>query len=591
MRAENPVDPILLEVVWTRLTAIVSEQATSIIRTSFSPLVRDAGDLATAIFDSKGRMIAHGVTGTAGHIVPMSQTLRHFLSVFPEKDLRDGDVLINNDPWTGSGHLFDVTIATPIFFQKRLIGFVASTSHQLDIGGLGYGTRGADVFEEGLFIPPLKFARKGRIDEALEGIIRANVREPDIVLGDLQALAAANEAALERVKTLLLEYGLPDLELMAQEIFERSEVAMRRAIAAVPDGVYRASTQLDGEGDPVTVAVAVTISGDEITVDFTGSSPQVRRGINVTPSYTAGFTVFALWCALGRGVPNNHGSLTPFAVTAPPGTVVSASYPAPVSARHVVGQMVPGIVLLALSKAVPENVIAEGAGAIWALVVQGVTSVNKPFMRQLILSGGMGARPHADGLSTTQYPTGTRGTPIEITEAGSPLRYHRKELRVNSGGAGRFRGGLGQVVEFDVVPDPNGKSCAVSLMGDRSLFPSAGLFGGEAGVRGKAESDLDGPLPSARLFRQIEKPLRLKLDTPGGGGYGPAAERPLDEIQRDLDFGYITVEAARRDYFAVCSDEGVVDVAASLLHRRAMTKAGVAGTHGASGNSSEARGS
>jgi N-methylhydantoinase B len=570
LSAAKPVDPILLEIVWSRLAAIVSEQATSIIRTSFSPLVRDAGDLATAVFDVEGRMIAHGVTGTAGHIVPMSQTLRHFLSVFPEKELRDGDVLINNDPWTGSGHLFDVTIATPVFHRGRLVAFVASTSHQLDIGGLGYGTRGADVFEEGLFIPPLKFARRGRLDEALMRIIRANVREPDIVLGDLQALAAANEAAGQRVKTLLAEYGLSDLQQMAQEIFERSEAAMRRAVLAVPDGVYRAVSTLDGEETPVEVAVTVTVAGDQVNVDFTGSSPQVRRGINVTPSYTAGFTIFALWCALGRGVPNNHGSLAPFEVTAPPGTIVSASYPAPVSARHVVGQMVPGIVLLALSQAVPESVIAEGAGAIWALVVQGVTAANKPYMRQLILAGGMGARPNADGLSTTQYPTGTRGTPIEITEAGSMLRYRRKELRIDSGGAGRYRGGLGQVVEFDILPDPQGKSCAVSMMGDRSLYPAAGLFGAAPGAKGRAESSLDGPLPTARFFRQIDGPLTLLLDTPGGGGYGPSLERPLEDVQRDIEHGYVSVASARRDYGVVCSDEGVLDFAASDALRRRL---------------------
>jgi N-methylhydantoinase B len=570
MNDPTAIDPVLLEILWSRLTAIVSEQATSIISTSFSPLVRDAGDLATAVFDIQGRMIAHGVTGTAGHIVPMSRTLEHFLSIFPPSALEDGDVLINNDPWTGSGHLFDVTIATPVFHESQLVGFVASTSHQLDIGGLGYGSRGTDIFEEGLFIPPLKFARRGVYDDAVCAFIRANVREPDIVLGDLRALAAANEVAGESVRRMLTSYRLPDLQEVAEEIFRRSEAAAREAVRNLADGTYSAETMLDGDGHPVKVAVTLTVSGDTIVADYTGSSPQVRRGINVTPSYTAGFTVFALWCALGRGIPNNHGSLKPFSVTAPRGTIVSAEYPAPVSARHVVGQMVPGLVLLALSKAAPENVISEGAGAIWAFGVQGTNAERRPYVRTFILSGGMGARPHADGLSTTQYPTGTRGTPIEITEAVSPLRYRRKELRVDSGGAGRFRGGLGQTVEVEFLPRDGEGPCTVFLMGDRSMFSSSGLEGGKEGGNGTLHTSDVGAHSVARLWTTVEKPLTVIMNTPGAGGYGRPEERQLEEVQRDLDYGLVTVAAAEEHYGVVVLPDGTIDRQASELKRRTM---------------------
>jgi N-methylhydantoinase B len=460
--------------------------------------------------------------------------------------------------------LFDATVATPIFLRGRIVGYVASTAHQVDVGGLGYGTRGSDVFEEGLIIPPLRLCRRGRFDEVVFAFIRANVREPSVVLGDVRAMVAANDVAAQSFGALIDEYELGDFQAAAEEIFARSERVTREAIQAIPDGRYPVTVNLDGDGEPITIQLTLTVDNDRIVADYAGSSPQVRRGLNVVLAYTAGYTAFALRCAIRRDVPNNFGSLKPFEVAAPEGTIVSCRFPAPVSARHMVGQMIPGIVLQALAQAKPDSVIADGSGAVWSTTLKGYTTNGVPFLTHMFHSGGMGARPHADGISTMLYPVGNSAIPIEVTELLAPIVYRLRELRIDSGGAGKFRGGLGQTICLEVTPPPG--QCQLSVTGHRLRFPPNGLLGGEPGALGEFSvgelHDIKGP------YRELLEHQTLVVEElPGGGGYGSPLERSIEAVEQDVACGYVSREQAHERYGVVMDPRGVADRQATRENR------------------------
>lgn len=538
-------DPVLLEIFWNRLSSLVTEQAVNIIRTSFSPLVREAGDIATALFDRKGRMLAHGQTGTPGHLIPMTRTVLEFLAEFPIATLKPGDVFITNDPWKTTGHFFDITVASPIFDGGTLIGFAASTAHHADIGGTGFGASANDVFEEGLFIPVCKMYDAGVRNDTLFRLIRANVREPDAVVGDLDAQNAANEAAGRAMRELIHEYAIRDLDAVVEEIFLRSERAARQALREVPNGSYTSVLNLDGYDEPIKVVLTLHIRDEEIEADFTGTSPQIRKGINVCENYTFGYVAFALRCAIGREIPHNFGSLSTFKLNAAPGLIVSCTFPAPVAARHLVGQMVPGLVLQTLAQAWPDKVMADGAGSVWGVTLNGQTREGRPYAAVALIAGGIGARSAKDGLSTMQYPTGTRCVPIEVLELEAPFIYYGKELLTDSGGAGRFRGGLGQRVTLEVVPE--GSSCVVNLVCDKTRIGPQGLFDGLPGQIGRTLGRDGVPVHPKQRF-VVEDSQYLVLETPGGGGYGDPRQRNRAAVRRDLALGYITEQAAREIY-------------------------------------------
>lgn len=544
-KAGAGADPVLLEVFWNRLGSLVTEQAVNIIRTSFSPLVREAGDIATALFDRKGRMLAHGLTGTPGHLIPMTRTILEFLAEYPVETLKAGDVFITNDPWKTTGHFFDITVASPIFDGEALIGFAASTAHHADIGGTGFGASANDVFEEGLFIPICKMFEAGTRNETLVRMIRANVREPDAVVGDLDAQNAANEAAGRAMRDLIHEYGIDDLDTVVEDIFKRSEIAARAALREVPNGSYTSELNLDGYNEPIKVLLTLHIRDEEIEADFTGTSRQIRKGINVCENYTFGYVAFALRCAIGRDIPHNFGSLSTFKIKTEPGLIVSCTFPAPVAARHLVGQMIPGLVLQTLAQAAPKKVMADGAGSVWGVTLSGQNKEDRPYAAVALVAGGIGARATKDGLTTMQYPTGTRCVPVEILELEAPFIYQGKELVVDSGGAGKFRGGLGQRVTLEVVPE--GRSCVVNLVCDKTIVGPQGLFAGHAGKVGST-FERDGiPIhPKQRIV--VEDRQFLVLETPGGGGYGDPRDRDREAVKRDLELGYITAAAARDIY-------------------------------------------
>jgi len=532
-------DSVQIKIMWNRLITILEEQAKTLIRTSFTSILADSEDLSAGLFDTKGNMIAQANTGTPGHINTMAIGVKHFLEKFPPHSLKPGDVLIGNNAYEISGHLLDLTIVTPVFYHDDLVGFFASTCHTADIGGRGYNPEADSIFEEGLQIPYMKYYEQGKLNETLQSIIAMNVRAPYEVLGDLKAQVLANEVARNRLVEMMEEFEIGEIDTLGEEIMDRSEKGMRQAISMVPDGVYENEIFTDGFDERIKLKCTVTVAGDEITVDYKGSSPASSKGINVSLYYVTAYTTYVLKAAIASNIPNNEGSFRPVQVTAPKGSIVNAKPPVPTAARHVIGHFAPECVLGALSQAIPDRTIAEGASSVWSLPISGEGFTTTPFT-----AGGMGARPNKDGLSATAFPSGIRGVPIEIIETTSPVVFHQKELREDSGGAGKFRGGLGQTIEFSVRTN---KPWTFASMIDRLNNGAKGLQGGMCGA--KAEAYINGKKAThSKAMYKLNPDAVIKLQLPGGGGYGNAAERDHSLIDNDVKNGYITPEAALKDY-------------------------------------------
>lgn len=532
------LDPVTLEILWSRLITVANEQAAALQRTSFTPIVRESGDLSAAVFDARGRMLAQAVTGTPGHINSLATSMHHFLEAFPVEALEPGDVLITNDPWKTSGQLNDLSVVTPAFRDGAVVGFFGNCCHAVDIGGRGLSADASEVFEEGLWVPMTKLYAAGEPNEELIRILTANVRAPREVLGDLHAQVAGNQVGSERLIEYLDEFGLDDLEGLGDEITDRSEKATRRAIEQLPDGEYAHVIHTDGLDDPITIACRVIVDGNEITVDYSGSSDQVDRGMNVVLNYTTAYTSYALKCAISPEVPHNDGSFRPVTVTAPEGSILNPIHPAAVAARHIVGHFLPHAVLGALAQVVPERVIAEGAGNVWLTTVRGVGE--NRFVTVFFASGGTGARPTKDGLSTTSFPSGIATAPIEIIESTSPLLFRRKEFRPDSGGAGTYRGGLGQTIEVEVR---TGEPYVVSSLADRFQFPALGYAGGAAGAPGGFSTSFGGPA-NPKLSIRMPAGSSFVLDLPGGGGYHDPSQRREEALAEDIAEGLVTEDGA-----------------------------------------------
>ncbi len=512
------MDAIELEVLWGSLVSTVNEQAKALQRAAFSPIVREAGDLANALFDRRGRMVAQAVTGTPGHINSLAVAAGAILEEYPLDSLEPGDVLITNDPYKTAGQLLDVTVLVPAWRGGRIIGFFGSTIHHTDVGGYGIGAGARDVFEEGIWIPITKLMVKGERNSEVWKFILSNVRQPDHMTGDLHAQMASGEIGASRLNQLLNAHKLDDIEDLADEIIRRSEEATRRTIRALPAGTYSASSVLDlADRSEITISVAVTVDpvAGEILVDYAGSSGASPAGINVVKNYTHAYTTFTIRSVLNPEVPNNYGSLLPIKVEAPVGSIVNAVSPAPCTARHVVGMFLPMPLLRALAQFLPESVMAEGAGAVWTCQVSGTRSDGRPFITSMFnYAGGVGARAHKAGLSATAYPTGVAAVPIEVVESTAPLLFRRKELRPDSGGHGEQVGGLGQVIEFTVE---NGRDWTLNAVTSRLANAPAGLFGGESGATGSFTVNGEPVRTQKRIDLHSGDVVRLEL--PGGGGY------------------------------------------------------------------------
>ncbi|WP_439597093.1 hydantoinase B/oxoprolinase family protein [Falsiroseomonas sp.] len=516
----SKLDGIALEIQWSNLIATVTEQARALQRIAFSPIVREAGDLATALFDRQGRMVAQAVTGTPGHINSLAAAGQHFVREFPPDTLHPGDVLITNDPWLSAGHFFDITVMTPVFRRDRCIGFFGSTIHHTDIGGYGVGAGARDVHEEGLWIPLAKLYEKGVPNALLHSIIRRNVRTPEHVSGDLAAQVAAGRVGAERLNALCDRTGMDDIQDLAEAILDRSEQATRDSIRKLAAGTYHGESIFDVPGGAkitLKAAVTVDVEAGDLIIDFTGSSPEAPIGINVVLNYTAAYANFAVRACLDPDLPNNFGSLLPVKVVAPEGCIVNCRYPAPVNARHVVGMYVPMPVLKALHQVMPDRVLAEGSGAVWTIQIQGKTEDGANFTSSMFnYSGGMGARRDKPGLDATCYPTGVAAVPVEVLEAAMPIVFTRKELRHGSGGAGRQRGGDGQFIGFRMrTREP----WLLNVVASRTDLGPEGLEGGEGGQPGRFLVNGQPVNKSQKMAMAADDDVMM--ETPGGGGYGP----------------------------------------------------------------------
>ena len=532
----SPADPILVGLFGNRLHSILAEQQNALVNTAFSAVVRESLDLACAVFDSRGEMIGQSVGGTPGHINAMATGMHHFVAAYPPETLEPGDVLLTNDPWQTAGQINDITVATPVFRNGRLVAWFASCCHAPDIGGRLVSAEAHEVFEEGLRLPILKFLRAGEVNADLERLIRANVRTPEETIGDLYAQVTGNEVGAASLLRLLDELGLDSLDEVAAEIMDRSEQALRDALRALPDGTYTNEIVTDGfDDEEIVLRVTATVAGDEIHLDFAGSSPQSRRGINVVLNYTRAYASFAVKAAISPEVPHNAGSFRPVRVTAPEGSVLNCLPPAPVASRHLIGHFLPSLLIGAL----PGTAIAPSADALWMTIWRG-----PGFMLNVFQTGGMGARADKDGLSATGFPSGLRSTPTEVIETMAPLVQHARELRVDSGGAGRFRGGLGQVTTMGAL---GVTSWSVNGNVDRVRAAASGVDGGEPGAPGRFGLSGGAELPAkSRVPLAAESVVDVTL--PGGGGYGLPSERPVAAVLADVVEGYVSVAAAREVY-------------------------------------------
>ncbi len=538
----SQIDEIRMQVMWNRLVSVVEEQALTLLRTAFSTSVREAGDLSAGVYNARGEMLAQAVTGTPGHVNTMAEAVRHFIDEITLENMYPGDTYVTNDPWKGTGHLHDITMVTPSFREGTLVGFFACTAHVVDVGGRGFGADGKSVYEEGIQIPIMKFAERGQVNEDLIRILRANVREPNQVIGDFYSLAACNDVGHRRLMEMLTEVGLSDLESLGAFILTHTRAAIMARIAELPQGTWSNDMMTDGYDDPIRLAAAVTIARDGVNVDFSGSSPTSRWGINVPLIYTKAYACYAIKCIVAPDIPNNAASLAAFTVTSPP-NVLNAQRPAPVSVRHVIGHLVPDVVLGALAQALPGQILAEGAGALWNVHISARPVDGQPGRRAEVLmfnSGGMGARPGLDGLSATAFPSGVHTMPIEATEHTGPIVIWRKELRPDSGGAGRYRGGLGQVIE---IAPAEGHEFDFSAMFDRVTAAPRGRNGGAPGAAGQVALD-DGTPLRPKGWQHVPAGRRLVLNLPGGGGYGDPAERSAEAIELDRQRGYATGRAS-----------------------------------------------
>ena len=539
---------IRYQVMWDRLTTIVEEQARTLIRTGFSVSTREAGDVSAGVFDLQGRMLAQAVTGTPGHINSMAMSVGHFIEKFPIKKMKEGDVFLTNDPWKGTGHLHDIVVVTPTFKNGRVVALFACTTHVVDIGGIGMAPDGKQIYHEGLYIPLMYLFKAGQLNETLIDFVHYNCRESKQVEGDIYALANCNDVGSDRLRAMMVQYKIEDLNELAETIIESTRNAMRAAISKLPITTTTNTMKIDGYDEEIVLKAKLSVVNDTIVIDYEGSSPISDFGINVPKCYTDAYTSFGVKCVVAPEVPNNAGSLAHIIVKAPEGCILNAPHPCAVVARSSIGHMLPDVVFGCLHQLLPGRVPAEGTSCLWNLRLgagHGITTrdpntklENTTFTAMSFHSGGAGARPNKDGLSATPFPSGVRNVPVEVLEAITPIVIWRKELRLNSGGAGQFRGGLGQRM---VVGNREKAEFAIFGTFDRVKNPARGRDGGKPGATGSLT------LTSGKKLKGMGRQVipmgeELIIEMPGGGGYGNPKSRDRKKIMEDIRAGLVSAD-------------------------------------------------
>jgi N-methylhydantoinase B len=528
------MDPIRLGTVWQRLTGLMDEVAQTFVRTSFSVVVRENWDLACSLLDRDGRQFAQSTRSIPSFLGTMPRTLQAMLARYPRETLAAGDVLISNDPWLGTGHLNDITTVSPVFRGDELVGFVGSTFHTVDIGAAP-SPNARDSFEEGICIPICKIRHRGVEDQVVIAFLQENLREPAETLGDIRAQFAAFDLASAPLLRILAEEGIDDLMAVTDEILDRSERSMRQAIVRVPDGVFSHEVTADGFDAPLLIRCTVTKHGDEIAVDYAGTSAQVERPVNSVMNFTFAYSAYALKCLLDPEAPNNEGTLRPIRITAPEGSLLNPRRPAPVWGRHLSGHYMPFAICGALAQAMPDRVIADAGSPQWNVYFKGMDRRGKRFVRMYFMNGGFGARPGSDGPPCLSFPSNVANAPIEQFENATPLIIAEKALIPDSGGAGRFRGGAGQRLSFRST---SAHPVTFVIRHERVNHPPMGLLGGGPGRAGV--DLLNGVKIPGKSSLTLAHGDTVTFETPGGGGLFPAEQRDAGAVARDIESGLVT---------------------------------------------------
>ena len=536
-------DPISLEILWGRLIAIVDEMATTLVRTAFSSLVREANDCACVLMDVKGNSLSQSTLSVPSFAGILPQATRHFLQLYPADTLQPGDILVTNDPWIGAGHLPDLVMVVPVFFKEKLVAFTGTIAHLPDIGGNQMSPAAAEVFEEGLQIPPSKLYNAGQPNEDLFSIIHHNVRVPEQVRGDIEAQMSANKVGSRNLLDLLKEEGISDLAPLAEDIHSASERAIRKAISEIPDGDYHYHLQADGFDDLLTIKTKISVTGSDILVDYSGSSLQVKRGINSVLGYTRAYTVYPLKCALDPRTPNNEGGVRPIRVQAPEGSILNPKRPAAVNARAIAGHLLPDSVFGALAKAIPDCVQAESGIPPWLLVFSGEQD-GEAFVNSIACNGGTGASSRQDGRSCLSFPTNVFNTPIEIFENWAPVVVKEKSLAKDSGGPGEYRGGCGQHFTIQSLSEAPLK---VLTLADRIKTCPSGF--GNAWNAAPGAISLNGkPVANSKGVNYLQKGDVMTMTLAGGAGFGDPMKRNRETVREEVKNDYVSIEQASKAY-------------------------------------------
>lgn len=561
-KPEHELDPVTLEIQWRRLITIMDETDRALTRTAFSTIVGESGDFACILMDAQGRGLAQSNFSTTFFTMTLPRTTRLMLERFPPETLEDGDVLLTNDPWLVAGHLPDFQVTSPVFHEGQLIAFIGIVAHMPDIGGKPGYFNARQIYEEGLRIPPCKVYERGVPNDDVLRLIAKNVRVPDQVIGDVRGMVAAHHVGIRRLREFLRDYELMDLHSLAANLLHRSERAMRDVMASLPDGVYRHHIQAEGYSAPIDICVAITKTGEEMSLDLTGTSEQRDDGaMNCTFSATLSDIYVCLKALFLPHVPNNEGALSPFEIIIPEGSFYNCLEPSAVKAREVANVHVHDAVMGALLSIVPERVHA-GAGNFWSLVFNGLDAHGNRFNSTLIVDGGLGGSDHRDGLGTVRYPGNGAAASAEVLENKTPLLLERKELATDSAGAGRHRGGMGQQV---IVSSLSTTPLTVALVPNHFMFPPPGLAGGEPGTLGTYFVNDARPPLEPQYLRAGD---RVIYNIPGGGGYGDPRQRPAASVAHDVAFGYVSADAAAREYGVVVdASNGQVDPTATQMRR------------------------
>ena len=546
-------DPITLEILWRRLVSIVDEADASVARTAFSSLLRDAHDYTCMFTDSRGQELVQGTFCTPGQAGAMALGVKNIISSIPLEEYRPGDVFIVNDPWLLAGHLNDVCVLSPIFFKERPVAFTACVFHHSDIGGR-IASDNREVYEEGIFIPPIKLYDAGKLNQSVLDLIRWNVRTPEEVTGDIRSQVAANHVCSQKIIEMMEDEGLDTLDELADEIISLTEKSMRSAIGKIPDGDYPYSGLIEGTGKrkDITIRLTVKVDGSDITVDFDGTTPQVDWGVNVVYNFTYAYVFMAIKSAFDPDIPINEGAIRPIGMTAHEGCVVNCSFPAAVAARMQVGHFMTEMVFKALAAATPDNIIAGSGGTpAQTNIMYGKRADGKPWHTMIIRGGGLGAGSHMDGHHCAIFPANGANTPVEILESDTPLIIKSRELVCDSGGPGTHRGGIGRKMVISVPDDAFAPlpPTTIAVQAGRYIYPPEGIFGGKPGAKArflKNDSDAD---PSGLTF--CETGDVISFYSAGGGGYGDPLKRDPAAVEKDVRYGYVSIEKAREDYGVV----------------------------------------